>query len=448
MILAVRGSMDGDAGPREGWTGMKPIAWIAVGLVLGLACGRLVLSAAFGQADAYRALENFGIAVDTLHAYYLRPVEDGALIDAAIQGMVSGLDPHSRYIGAKFLPASLRQGDFGNVGIEVEPQDGLIGVVSLIHGSEAAQSGIKAGDRIEAVDGLSIEGLSGDEATAKMQGPAGSKLTLTFVRRGKDNPFNVTLTRGAADPAPVRYRREGDVGYIRVARFADQAAEDLERAVRDLKRARLKGYILDLRDNPGGSPDQAVKVADDFLNAGEIVSARGRGPGDTRRFDAKPGDILGGKPLAVLIDAGTAAAAEIVAGALQDNRRATVIGMTSAGNGSAETILPLADGAIGLTTALYFTPSGRAIQAGGIVPDIAVAEGDWDDVPAIEPVIVANDPTAPRGHVPVMRAAAGTKVDDFQLAYALDLVRGQKTVASSTSQTIEEIILYFIVRIA
>ena len=409
--------------------------------------GRL-LSAAYGEAAAYRALENFGDAVEVLHTYYVRPVEDGALIDAAIQGMVSGLDPHSRYIGAKFLPASPRQGDFGGVGIEVEPQDGLIGVVSLIHGREAAQSGIKAGDRIEAIDGVSIEGLSGDEAIAKMRGPAGSKVTLTFVRRGKDNPFNVTLTRAAADPAQVAYRREGDVGYIRVARFGDRAALDLERAVRELKRARVTGYILDLRDNPGGSLDQAVRVCDDFLNAGEIVSARGRGPTDTRRFDAGPGDILGGEKLAVLIDSGTASVAEIVAGALQDNRRATVIGMTSAGNGAAETILPLAQGAIGLTTAIYFTPSGRAIQEGGIVPDIAVAEGDWDDVPSIEPVIVADDPTAPRGHVPVMRAAVGTHYDDFQLAYALDLMRGQKTVASSTSESIEQIILYFIVRIA
>ena len=427
---------------------MKAIAWIAAGLVLGFVSGRQVLSAAYGEAGAYRALENFGNAVDVLHTYYVRPVADGALIDAAIQGMVSGLDPQSRYIGAGFLPASLRQGDFGGVGIEVEPQDGLIGVVSLIHGREAAQSGIKAGDRIEAIDGVSIEGHSGDQAVAKMRGPVGSKVTLTFVRRGKDNPFNVTLTRAAADPAPVSVRREGDVGYIRVARFGDQAAQDLERAVRELKRARVKGYILDLRDNPGGSLDQAVKVCDDFLNAGEIVSARGRAPSDTRRIDAGPGDILGGKKLAVLIDFGTASVAEIVAGALQDNRRATVIGMTSAGNGAAETILPLAQGAIGLTTALYFTPSGRAIQDGGIVPDIAVAEGDWDDVPAIEPVNVADDPTVPRGHVPVMRAAPGTKVDDFQLAYALDLMRGQKTVASSTSESIEQIILYFIVRIA
>jgi carboxyl-terminal processing protease len=433
---------------------MKRIAWIAVGVVLGFVCGRQVLSVAYGADDApaYRDLAAFGNAVDILHAYYVRPVEDGALIDAAIQGMVSELDPRSRYIGAKFYPRSRieTQGDFGGVGIEIEPQDGLIAVVSIIHGTEAAQSRVKAGDRIEAIDGTSIEGLTADEAIARMQGPEGSKVTLTFIRKDEKNPFNVTLTRAPVEGDQVRSRREGDVGYIRLTRFDEQAAQGLEQAVRDLQRsgAGIKGYILDLRDNPGGSLDQAVKVSDDFLNSGEIVSLRGRNPADTRRLDAKPGDILGGKPLVVLIDSGTAAAAEIVAGALQDHRRATVIGMTSAANGSAETILPLADGAIGLTTAFYFTPSGRAIQAGGIVPDIAVAEGDWDDVPTIEPVIVADDPGAPRGHVPVMRAAPGTKYDDFQLAYALDLVRGKKTVASSTSEPIEQIILYFIVRIA
>ena len=202
---------------------------------------------------------------------------------------------------------------------------------------------------------------------------------------------------------------------------------------------------MDLRDNPGGSLDQAVRVADDFLASGEIVSVRGRG--GTRRFDAGPGDILGGKPLAVLIDSGTAAAAEIVCGALQDHKRAAIIGMTSSGNGSAQTIFPLSGGAIGLTTAYYFTPSGRAIQDGGIVPDIAVAEGDWDDVPVIEPVIVADEVAAgARGRLPVVRAAPGMKYDDFQLSYALDLLRGQKTVAASTSRPVEQIILYFTVR--
>jgi carboxyl-terminal processing protease len=424
---------------------MKSIAWIAAGLVLGLVCGRQFLAAAHGAGEtgAYRDLEIFGNAVDVLHTYYVRPVDDGALIEAAIQGMVAGLDPRSRYVGAKFHART--QGDFGNIGIEVEPRTGMIGVVSIIHGTEAAQSPIKAGDRIEAIDGISTEGLAADEATRRMEGPAGSPVTLTFLRKDEKVPFNVTLTRGGGQTDPVGFRREGTVGYIRVAGFGDHAAQDVERAVSELKRA--KSYVLDLRDNPGGSLDEAVKLADDFLESGEIASRRGRNPADARRFDAKPGDILGGRPLVVLIDSGTAAAAEIVAGALQDHRRATIIGMTSAGNGAAATILPLADGAIGLTTGYYFTPSGRAIEGEGIVPDIAVAEGDWDDVPTIEPVAVADDPARPRGHVPVIRAAPGAKVDDFQLAYALDLLRGEKTVAASTGEPVEQIILYFTVRI-
>jgi carboxyl-terminal processing protease len=449
---------------------MARIAWIAVGLVLGFVSGRQVLSVAYGADAAYHDLEVFGNAMEVLHAYYVRPVEDDTLIAAAIQGMVSHLDPRSRYIDAKFAKDSgnATAGDFGGVGIEVEPEDGLIGVVSLIHGTPAAAAGIKAGDRIEAVDGTSIEGLSGDEAIERMRGPAGSKVTLTFVRTGKTNPFAVTLTRMGAEGDAVRYRREGEVGYIRLPNFGKDTAEGLEHAVRELKRRRgntspgIKGYVLDLRDNPGGALDQAVRVADDFLDSGEIVSVHGRDPGDTRRFDAKRGDILGGKPLVVLIDSGTAAAAEIVSGALQDHKRATIIGMTSSGNGSAQTIFslagfspagfalagrPLAGGSIGLTTAYYFTPSGRAIQGGGIVPDIAVAEGDWDDVPVIEPVIVADEQTGgARGRLPVVRAAPGTKYDDFQLSYALDLLRGQKTVASSTSHLMEQIILYFTVR--
>jgi len=248
----------------------------------------------------------------------------------------------------------------------------------------------------------------------------------------------------------VRYRREGAVGYIRLPSFGEGSAEGLEHAVRELKRQPgVKSYVLDLRDNPGGSLEQAVRVADDFLTSGEIVSVRGRG--GTRRFDAGPGDILGGKPLAVLTDSGTAAAAEIVCGALQDHKRAAIIGMTSSGNGSAQTLFPLPGlpmtGAVGLTTAYYFTPSGRAIQDSGIVPDIAVAEGDWDDVPVIEPVTVADEPAAgAKGRLPVVRAAPGMKYDDFQLSYALDLLRGQKTVASSTSHPVEQIILYFTVR--
>src|SRR5579872_6774670 len=239
-------------------TGMARIAWIAVGLMLGFISGRQVLSAAYGADDAaaYQDLETFGNAMEVLHTYYVRPVEDGPLIAAAIQGMVSRLDPRSRYIDAKFAKAietpSGIEGDFGGVGMEVRPDDGLLAVVSIIHGTPAMQSGIKAGDRIEAIDGVSIEGLSADEAIQRMRGPVGSGVTLTFVRKDEKNPFNVTLTRAGGEGDAVRARREGNVGYIRLPSLSAHAAEGLEQAVRELKRHRgIRGYILDLRDNPG-----------------------------------------------------------------------------------------------------------------------------------------------------------------------------------------------------
>jgi carboxyl-terminal processing protease len=467
-------------------TDMKRIAWIAVGLAFGfvfggVASGRAVPSMAYGDADAYRELQILGRAVAVVRAYYVRPVADSALIDAAIQGMVSSLDPHSRYIDAKSfagLPHETpveTEGDFANAGLEVEPENGDLRVVSLIHGTEAAQSAIRVGDKIEAIDGQSIADLSEDDAIGRMRGPAansagspvGSKVTLTLVPKDGRHPFDVTVTRAAAEGEAVRDRREGDVGYIHLPRFGEHDAEGVEQAVRDLKRhigPGIKGYVLDLRDNPGGSLDQAIRICGDFLGTGEIVSAHGRNPGDTKRFDAVPldtrpmdggpGDIAGGKPLVLLIDSGTASVSEIVAGALQDHKRATVIGMTSFGKGSAQTVIPLAEGALSLTSAFYFTPSGHPIQARGITPDIAVAEGDEEDAPAFEPVAGAvpadqqsGDQVDVTPRPPVIRAAPGAKYDDFQLAYALDLLRGQKTVAASVSEPIQQITLYFDVRI-
>ena len=460
---------------------MKRIAWIAVGVAFGfvfggVASGRAVPSMAYGDTDAYRELQILGRAVAVVRAYYVRPVADSALIDAAIQGMVSSLDPHSRYIDAKSfagLPHETpveTEGDFANAGLEVEPENGDLRVVALIHGTQAAQSGIQAGDKIEAIDGQSIADLSEDDAIGRMRGPegntesspVGTKLTLTLDPKDGRHPFDVTMTRAAAEGEAVRDRPEGDVGYIRLPRFGEHAAEGVEQAVRDLKRRigpDLKGYVLDLRDNPGGSLDQAIRICGDFLGSGEIVSAEGRNPGDTKRFDVQPrdgesGDIAGGKPLVLLIDSGTVAVTEIVAGALQDHKRATVIGMTSFGKGSAQTIIPLTEGALSLTGAFYFTPSGHPIQARGITPDIAVAEGDEEDAPAFERVAGEGSADQQSGEQmdatlrpPVIRAAPGAKYDDFQLAYALDLLRGQRTVAASVSEPIQQITLYFDVRI-
>jgi carboxyl-terminal processing protease len=268
-------------------------------------------------------------------------------------------------------------------------------------------------------------------------------VVLTIERAGEKKPFDVTLARANVPFEAVVHRREGDIGYVRLPGFNEQTADGMEKAVRELKKEigpGIRGYVLDLRNNPGGLLDQAIQVSDDFLNAGEIVSTRGRHAEDTQRFDAKSGDITDGKPVVVLINAGTASASEIVSGALQDHRRATIIGMTSFGKGSVQTILPLGDGrgALRLTTARYYTPSGHSIQAQGIIPDIQVAQGD--EVPKSERYSeadlqghLAGEPIAgSRLDAPVIYAAPGKKYDDFQLAYALDLLRGKETVASVT----------------
>jgi carboxyl-terminal processing protease len=315
-------------------------------------------------------------------------------------------------------------------------------VISPIDDTPAARAGIKPGDFIAAIDGTPIQGMALNDAIERMRGPAGSKVTLTVLRSGAKKPFDVALTRAIVQVDTVKFHREGDIGYIRLSAFNEETAAGLDRAIHQLKRqigAGLKGYVLDLRNNPGGLLDQAIQVSDGFINSGEIVSTRGRHPEDTARYDAKPGDMTDGKPMVVLINAGTASASEIVAGALQDHKRATVEGMTSFGKGSVQTIIPLGagGGALRLTTARYYTPSGRSIQASGIVPDIAVAEsGDEQNLSKLDRISEANLP----GHLegegagkkaapPVIRPPAGKKIEDFQLSYALDLLHGKPAPA-------------------
>ena len=362
---------------------MKKFALVGLGLLGGFATAMIALPEAKGanDASAYGQLDLFSDAFERVRANYVRPVKDSELIDAAIQGMVSNLDPHSSYMDAKMYGDMqiTTKGQFGGVGIEVTQEDGLIKVISPIDGTPASRAGIKTGDRIAGIDGNSIAGLQLNEAIDKMRGPSGSKITLTILREGEKKPFDVTLVRAIVSVDAASYRREGDIGYIRMPGFNEQTAEGLEKAVRDLKKQigpGIKGYVLDLRNNPGGLLDQAIQVSDDFLGAGEIVSTRGRHPEDTQRYDAKGGDITDGKPVVVLINGGTASASEIVSGALQDHKRATVIGLTSFGKGSVQTVIPLrngADGALKLTTARYYTPSGQSIQKTGIIPDLQVA---------------------------------------------------------------------------
>jgi carboxyl-terminal processing protease len=324
-------------------------------------------------------------------------------------------------------------------------EDGLIKVISPIDDTPAAKAGLKPGDFIAAIDGVSIQGLGLTDAIDKMRGPSGSKVTLTVLRTGQKKPFDVTLARAIIRVDSAKWRREGDVAYIRLTGFNEQTASGMERGIRELKKQigpGLKGYVLDLRNNPGGLLDQAVQVSDDFLTSGEVVSTRGRHPDDTQRYDAKPGDITDGKRIIVLVNAGTASASEIVAGALQDHKRATVVGMTSFGKGSVQTIIPLGEGggALRLTTARYYTPSGHSIQAQGIIPDIAVAQGDEDQTPKIArpseadlPGHLVGEPVIKKPDTAIVRPPKDKKIDDFQLSYAIDLLHGKTTVATAKS---------------
>lgn len=432
---------------------MTRFALIAAGLVLGFLLGAELLPAAYGQGApaTYGQLARFGRAFDLVREYYAVPVTDQQLIASAVQGMVSKLDPYSRFVDAGHIAQAgdPAEGDFGGIGIQVEAKTGFLGVISL--DSDIARSKIAPGDKIEAINGVSLLDLSEDDAIDRLKGPIGSKVILTFVRGDEDKPFAVTLTRAKPENMSVRHHREGDIGYIRIPIFKDGTAKDLEQAVRDLKRqigSRIKGYVLDLRNNPGGKLDQAIRVAGDFLSSGEIVFIRGRTLKESRRFDAGPGDIANRKPVVVLINSGTAAAAEVVAGALKDHRRATIVGMTSRGNGLAQTVLPLNQGALRLTTGIYVRPSGRIIEEKGIVPDIAVAQGQEDDAPLFRPAAEAAIPPqlsgAPGGsNPPIFRAAPGGKYPDFQLAYALDLIRGTVTVKAKRDETIPSIVIYF-----
>ncbi|HJS46144.1 MAG TPA: S41 family peptidase [Rhizomicrobium sp.] len=430
---------------------MKQGPWAGVGAVLGVGAA-LAVAAAHGASDAssYGQIRLFSDAFSKVRANYVDPVEDKDLIKGAVQGMVSGLDPHSAYMDAKAFGGEFQvrtQGHFGGVGIQVAPDSGAIRVVSPMDGMPAAAAGVKPGDRITAIDGTAVAGQDFNATINRMRGPVGTKVTLTVQRDGETKPFDVTLVRADVPIDATTSRREGDVGYIRMPGFNEKTAEGLEKAVRDLRKQigpGLKGYVLDLRNNPGGLLDQAIQVSDDFLNSGEVVSTRGRRAEDTQRYDAKRGDITDGKPIVVLINGGTASASEIVSGALQDHKRATILGMTSFGKGSVQTVLALGEGrgALRLTTARYYTPSGHSIQAQGIIPDIQVAQGDEAGQPRIlryseadlQGHLAGEPVAAKRANAPVILAAPGTKYDDFQLAYALDLLRGTMTVASVTKK--------------
>src|SRR5262252_3591563 len=347
---------------------------------------RMVFVGAAAKAavsDTYRQLNLFGDVFERVRSDYVEKPEDSKLVEAAINGMLQGLDPHSSYMDPKGFKDMQTQvhGEFGGLGIEVTMEDGLVKVVAPIDDTPAYKAGVMAGDIITHLDDEPVQGLTLNQAVEKMRGPVNTKIRLKIMRKGQDKPTEVTIVRDIIRVRSVRSRVEGDeVAYIRITQFNEQTTEGLKKAISDLGTQigadKVKGYVVDLRNNPGGLLDQAISVSDAFLEKGEIVSTRGRNAEETQRFNARAGDLTKSKPVIVLINGGSASASEIVAGALQDHRRATVIGTRSFGKGSVQTIIPLGsgNGALRLTTARYFTPSGRSIQAKGISPDIEVLQ--------------------------------------------------------------------------
>ena len=338
-------------------------------------------SASAANSEIYRQLDLFGEVLERVRSDYVEKPEDPKLIEAAINGMLTALDPHSAYLNPKHFRDMQVQtrGEFGGLGIEVTMENGVVKVVSPIEDTPAARAGLMSGDLITHLDKEQILGLTLQEAVEKMRGPVNSPISLTIVRKGVEDPFEVKVVRDVIHINPVKYNAEGDdVGYIRLTTFNEQTTANLQKAIEDLKKQlgpKLKGYVVDLRNNPGGLLDQAISVSDAFLDQGAIVLTRGRNLEETQRSNARPGDITDGQKIVVLINGGSASASEIVAGALQDHHRATIIGTRSFGKGSVQTIIPLgSNGALRLTTARYYTPSGRSIQAKGIEPEVVVEE--------------------------------------------------------------------------
>ncbi|MBL8708540.1 MAG: S41 family peptidase [Rhodospirillaceae bacterium] len=450
-------------------------AGMAIGMVAfhpGLVSAETSAATDAPPVNTYEQLNLFGEVFERVRAGYVEETRDDQLIEAAINGMLTSLDPHSSYMNAESYRDMQVQtrGEFGGLGIEVTMENGLIKVVSPMDDTPAARAGIQPGDLVAQIDGEPVMGLNLNEAVAKMRGEVGTSITLTILR-GEQEAFDVTLKRAVIELKSVRWELEdGNVGYVRITSFSEKTDSGLRAAIDELKKAtkdELNGLVLDLRNNPGGLLDQAIAVSDDFLDKGEVVSTRGRDPDDAQRWNAEKGDIVDGKPIIVLINGGSASASEIVAGALQDHGRAVLIGTKSFGKGSVQSIMGIpGHGAIRLTTARYYTPSGRSIQATGIDPDIKVEQAkieklDADNRPHeadLKGALANPDNGAPEGEdeaAPTDANAAEAPAadteetaepfvgsereqiarpdEDFQLARALDLLRGLALIQGKAS---------------
>ena len=424
---------------------IRKASLLVAGALLGATAMSVIYSAGVPASAAgnstYKELSVFGDVFERIRAQYVTPPDEKKLIESAINGMLSSLDPHSSFMNAD-QAADMRtqtKGEFGGLGIEVTMDKDLVKVVTPIEDTPAAKAGILSGDYISKIDGTEVRGLTLNQAVEKMRGKVGEPIKLEVIRQGADKPLEFTVKRDIIAVQAVKYRVEGDVGYLRIISFTEKTFDDLKKAIDKIQAQvpddKLKGYVLDLRLNPGGLLDQAIDVSDAFLNKGEIVSTRGREASETRRFDATEGDLSHGKPMIVLVNGGSASASEIVAGALQDLKRATVLGTRSFGKGSVQTIIQLGDsGALRLTTALYYTPSGRSIQGTGITPDIKVEEPVPDD---LKGKVEVEGESSLSGHIKGQsetNEGSGSIAyvppdpkDDVQLHYALDLLRGAKT---------------------
>lgn len=435
----------------------KMIMAAASGTILGLlattqVAGPLLAQESEREGAIYEQLDLFGDIFERIRSGYVEDVNEKELIEAAINGMLTSLDPHSSYLSAEDA-ADMRvqtRGEFGGLGLEVTQEEGFVKVVSPIDGTPAAAAGMEAGDFITAVDGESLLGLTLDEALEYLRGPVGSEVIITVVRESEVEPFDVSIIRDTIKLTAVRSRTEGKAVVLRVTTFNAQTFPNLEEGLKEQVEAaggidNIDGFIIDLRNNPGGLLNQAVFVSDAFLDAGEIVSTRGREPQDGERYNATPGDLAEGKPIVVLINGGSASASEIVAGALQDHRRAIVVGTKSFGKGSVQTVVPLqGEGAMRLTTSRYYTPSGRSIQALGISPDIIVeqprrepvdTDAEEEDTPRFRSEAdlrgsLGNDSLSEDEIRQIEEdreraaAAAQLREDDYQLAYAIDILKG------------------------
>ncbi|PWJ84991.1 carboxyl-terminal processing protease [Pseudaminobacter salicylatoxidans] len=426
---------------------VRKLSLLLAGALMGASAMTLVYGVPGSTANAassetYRQLAIFGDIFERVRAQYVTPPDEKSLVESAINGMLTSLDPHSSYMNAEAAKDMRVQtkGEFGGLGIEVTMENDLVKVITPIDDTPAAKAGVLAGDYISKIDGEEVRGMTLNDAVDKMRGLVNTPIKLTILRQGADKPIELSIKRDIIKVKAVKFRVEkDDIGYMKITSFTEKTFDDLQNAIEQIRKQvpddKLKGYVLDLRLNPGGLLDQAVSVSDSFLDKGEIVSTRGRDPKDVTRFDARPGDMVDGKPLIVLINGGSASASEIVAGALQDHRRATVLGTQSFGKGSVQTIIPLAEnGALRLTTALYYTPSGKSIQGKGITPDIKVEQPLPDELKGRD---VSRGESDLKGHIKGVEESdqgSGSSAyvppeakDDIQLNYALDLLQGTKT---------------------